>query len=42
MAEPVRAGSDVSAGTDERTECGYVLEPIRPSICLRCGDVRER
>jgi hypothetical protein len=26
MAEPVPAGSDVSARTDERTECGYELE----------------
>lgn len=26
MAEPVPSGSDVSAGTYERTECAYVLE----------------
>lgn len=39
MAEPVPAGSDVTVGTCERTECGYELkvEPTEhlPPV-LRC------
>jgi hypothetical protein len=34
MAEPVPSGSDVSAGTYERTECGYVLEVDRAEHLL--------
>jgi hypothetical protein len=34
MAEPVPAGSEASAGTCERTECGYELE-VEPNEDLR-------
>jgi hypothetical protein len=37
MAEPVPAGSDVSAGSYDCTNCGYRLDVQSTSICRRWG-----
>jgi transposase-like protein len=41
MAEPVPAGSDVSAGTYRCTECGYELK-VRSTESLSVPGVLER
>lgn len=41
MAEPVPAGSDVSAGTYQCTECGYQLEVASTESlppCPKCNN----
>lgn len=43
MAEPVPAGSDVSAGTYECTNCGYRIDVQSTShlpLCPTCGSGR--
>lgn len=42
MAEPVPAGSDVSAGTYRCTQCGYRLEVDSTPHLPPCPELRQR